>query len=199
MESPSQPLPPPPLAVAVVIARYQEDASWADALPESWDVFVYTKSSPKAGEGYYRVLPNVGREAETFARFVAEEYHTLSAYACVVFLQGDPTDHFDQASLRLSDLVDIVPNFRHLGPTVTCDGEGRPHHPGLPIAAVHRAIFGREQDAYHFAAGAQYVVPTSRILNKSQYFWTELHALLLGGAVCPWTMERLWPSAFGCS
>jgi hypothetical protein len=188
-----------PLAVAVVVARYQENTAWVDALPDSWDVFLYTKSPPKAGEGYYRVLPNTGREAETFARFISEEYHTLSKYACVVFLQGDPRDHLDQAYLRVSDLVDIVPNFRHLGRTVTCDGDGRPDHPGLPVAEVHGALFDCKLDAYHFAAGAQYVVPTSRILNKSRYFWTEMHSLLVGGTVCPWTMERMWPSAFGCS
>lgn len=180
-----------PTRVAVVVAKFKEDVSWAAAFPLDWDIFVYDKADG--------TMPNVGREAETFARFVDENYDALAQWDYVMFLQGAPFDHVLPRDLptRDEDVRDIV-GVAGLGLTFVSDSEGKPHHEGLPIAQAHALVFGDGQvpTQWQFFAGAQYIVPVSYILGRDHEFWKRLHNVLASEKVCAWTMERLWPCAF---
>lgn len=179
------------MRVAVVVAKYTEDVSWTSLLPPEWDVIVYDKSDGS--------LPNVGREAETFARFVVEQYDTLAQWDHIVFLQGEPFDHVAPAHMptRDEDLRDLV-GVAGLGVSYVSDALGKPHHEGLPVQRAHELVFGEENvpPRWQFFAGAQYVVPVPYILGRDRAFWERLHDLLASERVCAWSMERLWPYAF---
>jgi hypothetical protein len=61
----------------IVIAKYKEDMGWVDRLHQN-NVIIYDKS------GIFKEntipLPNIGRESETFIRYIIENYDTLSEY-----------------------------------------------------------------------------------------------------------------------
>lgn len=172
--------------VAVVVAKFEEDVSWTAALPAEWDVFTYDKSDG--------TIPNVGREAETYARFLSERYDELPAWEHVVFLQGNPFDH----ALPPHDDVWGVQELAGLGTPFVSDGDGKPDHEGLPVSRAHALVFGEDAAPaqWHFFGGAQYVVPVPCITRRPKEFWTRLHGLLAAEQVCAWAMERLWPCAF---
>lgn len=171
--------------VAVVVAKYHENIGWVSALPKSWDVFVYDKS---------KEYVNVGREAETYARFVTEHWDRLPSWDVIVFLQGNPFDHLDAVPHDL-DMHTAV----GLGAMLRCDGAGKPHHHvALPVTACHAVLFPDRPppEEWDFAVGAQYAVPTRAITNHGSQFWTHLHTLLFDQKICAWTMERLWLFVF---
>lgn len=169
--------------IAVVVAKYLENIGWVESLPKAWDVWVYDKSKSK----------NVGREAETYARFVVEHWDNLWKWDFIVFLQGNPFDHLDTIPDAMTD------HARGLGAMLRCDGEGKPHHHvGLPVAQCHASLFPDRPlpQEWHFAAGAQYAVPSQAITRLGKQFWEGLHAMLFDQKICAWTMERLWMYVF---
>ena len=143
-------------------------------------------------------------ELLAFARFVAERYDDLTEYDAVAFVQGDPNDHLDKISETASCIPSMLERAANhntvvpLGEVVACDGQGRPHHPGLPVEAAFLQVFAVEDPPpqYVFAAGAQYAVPVSALLSRPKNFWQRLHSLLFEEMVDAWSMERLWPFVF---
>jgi hypothetical protein len=88
-----------------IVARYNEDISWANNLPG--DVVIYNK-----GESFPYEIPrtdvkNTGREAETYVRAIIDFYDQLSTFDSVCFLQGDPFAH-------CSDVMDTLSNHKFL-------------------------------------------------------------------------------------
>lgn len=79
--------------VELVIARYNEDVSWAAGL----NCTVYSKGDP-TGLPTEVVLPNVGREAHTYLTHIVKRWNDLADYT--VFVQGDPTDHLGGNSIE---------------------------------------------------------------------------------------------------
>jgi hypothetical protein len=174
----------------VVVAKYREDVSWTESFE---NVYVYDKGPG----GTYE---NVGREAETFARFLVDFYDTIHPEDTVYFLQGNPFDHCPDACEYVhSDITEVTP----LGIMHRCDGQGKPEHGGyLPVRHVHTQFqqLGIVDDPpgawWDFVAGAQYAVPGHVIKSKPRQVYATLHELLMTAKVCPWTMERLWPTVF---
>jgi len=84
-----------------IVARYNEDISWANKLPG--DVVIYNK-----GESFPYEMPridvkNKGREAETYVRAIIDFYDQLKSFHTICFLQGDPFAH-------CSDVMDTLSN-----------------------------------------------------------------------------------------
>ena len=188
----------------VCVARYTEPVDWISALGSDVVTIVYDK-----GNGSY---PNVGREAETFARCIVDEYAKLESgeIGVITFLQGFPFDH-----VPIQNLVESMKSVdtsqktssRSIphGTMHVSDRHGRPDHPGLPIGDAWRVISSipgfkpdddTDTDKFNFVAGAQYTVDSNRITQHSVEFWITLHKLLFDQIVCPWTMERLWMRVF---
>lgn len=73
---------------ALVLARYNEDLSWAAPWADKLDVFVYNKGAAYPGtfNATWLTLPNVGREAHTYLTHIIENYEQL--HDVTIFLQG---------------------------------------------------------------------------------------------------------------
>lgn len=171
----------------LVVAKHSEDVSWLSGLPKDVKVYVYDKGPG----GLYE---NKGREAETFARFLVEHYDVLRPEDVVYFVQGDPFDHCPELLNYFNRDPPMVTT--PLGRLHSCDGQGYPHHPGLPLREMHSMLFHTTQTTWEFVAGAQYAVPGARILDTPREVYHTLHTYLADGTICPWTMERLWPVFF---
>lgn len=69
----------------MVVARYNEDVSWA----KKYNSVIYNKGSDLPDS---IKLDNVGREAHTYLRHIITNYHDLEE--TIVFVQGDPFEKF---------------------------------------------------------------------------------------------------------
>lgn len=192
----------------VCIARYSEPIDWVSVLGADVTAVVYDKAN-----GTY---PNVGREAETFARCIVDVYDKLESgeIDVVTFLQGFPFDH-----VSICDLVESMKSVDSLsrvektstmiphGTMHVSDRFGRPDHPGLPIGDAWKVISSipgfkspsgadADNDTFNFVAGAQYTVGSNRVTQHSVEFWKTLHKFLFDQVICPWTMERFWACVF---
>ena len=182
----------------LVVARYNEDVSWLKDCGYSYTI--YNKGDLIDLPCIQR--PNVGRESETYLRYILDNYHHLSDI--VAFLQGNPFDHCPNLLERLSQCP--ANKVELLGKDLFwSDGMGRPHHPGLLIdECLDKLIPGVHYETYDFVAGAQYAVPRQFIQNKSREWWQhifDVHEELLTDQhrSAPWVFERLWPVIWGHS
>lgn len=165
----------------VVVARYKEDIEWTCRLP--YKVTVYTKNDG--------LLPNIGREAHTYLYHIITRWDSLAEHTA--FVQGHPFDH---APGLLQDLVETPTEFRHLGPQLSCDRDGWPHHCGLNVGRLADAV-GLVQSEFVFSAGAQFVVSRERIRSRPLAFYHVLMSVLVTNlSEAPWVYERLWQSIF---
>lgn len=167
----------------IVIAHYNEDITWVDALLEDAEVFIISK-----GEG--GDLPNEGREPHSYFHFIVENYDTLEG--TYFFTQGRPFDH----EPRFIEIVKegVTEPFRWLGTEVyRCKADGTPHHPRLPIHDVVRVWTSEEglREEYEFHRGCIVAVQAERIYRWPKELYEQLLALMLVGEH-PWCMERLW-------
>ena len=171
-------------------------------------VHIYDKSSAPVPDS--TPLPNVGREAHTFAHACIELYESLDLGDTVTFLQAGFRDHVDPEALCRDidsmSLDTVVPHASHIARS---DMNGNPHHQGLHLAGAKarlESIFNiRLPTTFVFAAGAQYTVPSTRIHQYSKRQWTRLRDILAReytfgshthDGIDPWQMERFWPSVF---
>lgn len=206
------------MTARIVVARFHEDLSWISDIISSLGrpahVTVYDKSDSDDWDEAWSssvdrrvVVENVGREAETFARFVVDNYAAWSsapsaAADIVVFLQGNPFDHeafrVVEGQVAWALQQPSSAGVLVLGKLIRDDGMGYPNHPGLPIARSYELLFGhaRSNPTWTFPNGAQYVVPMSTLLARPLAFWKDLHAHLFEGRIDPWSMERLWACVF---
>lgn len=179
----------------VVVAKYQESIDWLAGL--DCEAVVYDKSADPARGSI--PLPNVGREAHTYAHHICENWDRLPDLT--VFSQGNPFVHAGPAFLervrRLPDgsqFVDLVGHF------IGCDPAGLPHHPGLPIAAVWERLLPGElmPELFTFGTGAIFAASREAIRRRPLAWWQALRDFLatdqLEGA---WVLERLWPHILG--
>jgi hypothetical protein len=179
----------------LVVAKYQERVEWAEQLP--FESIIYDKSSsPAAGS---IPLPNVGREAHTYAEHVCRNWDRLADIT--VFSQGNPFAHvgtgFLERAARVPDgaqYVDLV------GYLLESHADGLPHHAGLPIAPVWELLFPGEPmpQRFTFGAGAIFAASREAIHRRPLAWWQRLCDFLetdqLQGA---WVLERLWPIILG--
>lgn len=131
------------MAVELVLARYREDASWADNF--AWPVTVYDKS----GQPGPLSLPNIGRESHTYVTHIVRRYPEFPEYT--VFVQADPFGHMGQGAGPETLAAAIERNMR-LETQFTglawfklrCDGLGRPHDMADPDNAGRWKGYGRD-------------------------------------------------------
>jgi hypothetical protein len=80
----------------IVIARYNEDLSWAKNMPvENTQIFIYNKGG-KIYDNFSNNttvidLENIGREAHTYLHHIIENYDSLPEK--IIFTQARPDDH----------------------------------------------------------------------------------------------------------
>nr|WP_265594328.1 glycosyl transferase family 90 [Haloferula sp. BvORR071] len=107
----------PKKRAAMVVARYEEDISWIDAVPDFYQVFVVNKGKPLDASIFQRQSPhivewpNIGRESDTYLNFMEKRWH--QGYEWMVFAQGDPFPH-SPAFIQLLDRIDRWADFQPL-------------------------------------------------------------------------------------
>ncbi len=101
----------------LVVARYKEDLSWLERVPVQYDICIYNKSNSPCrgfepnGRITVKQLPNKGKEADTYCRYILEHYEDLPER--IVFCQGDPFAH-SPAFLSLLERHDRWNGFQSL-------------------------------------------------------------------------------------
>lgn len=180
----------------VVISRFNENLDWISRLNPDISIKVYNKGNTLNFPS--TKLDNIGRESDTFLRYVVETYPHFNTHTA--FLQGNPFYH-------MSNVVEVINNHFEdrlvylSNKIVTNDNAGCPCHCGLPIETASMKL-GVHANDYTFAAGAQYIVPKRLILAKPLEWWEKaltLHntpSLPYRGNInqAPWVFERLWPN-----
>lgn len=171
----------------LVVARYRENVDWLQNLRD-WRIRVYDKDDT----GAPHPLPNVGREAHTYAYHVATRYDDLAEVT--VFAQADPFPHVPDF---LQQIEMPTAYFRRLGPNRMIAGPtGDACHTELPLSKLYRYLTNCEPpDRYVFAPGACFVVHRSLLQRYPQAWWQRLTDYLGAPetqAYSPWAMERLW-------
>jgi hypothetical protein len=173
-----------------VICRYNEDLEWSNQL--EIPRVIYNKGEDISDKFWAINIENVGRESESFLRFIIENYNDLPQR--IVFLQGDPDSHFRGLHQFLikpnKNDIHFLSDFNPV-----CDSIGRPHHfEDLPLKDILKALkMDDSHESFHFAAGAQYLVPRKYILNKSIDWWKNAYDVHNNNKTGPWAFERLWP------
>lgn len=172
----------------IVVAKYKEDVSWTTGLP--YKVTVYDKSDAVTGNAVK--LPNVGREAATYAHHVATNYDRLADVT--VFTQGRYADH---APDLLEDIREPVTRFTAYGQhTLESFATGDANHPGLPLADFFCELTNRcMPHKVTFKPGAIFAATRDTLRQYPQAWWVRLTEKLVAPSTqtwAPWTIERLW-------
>ena len=106
--------PPPAQSCEIVVARYNEDVSWAAPLADF--ATIYNKGEPIDGVETVP-LPNRGREAHTYLHHIVEHYDALADRT--LFIQGSWSDHLAYVmSPDLSVYFTVPRDFVSCGPFV---------------------------------------------------------------------------------
>jgi hypothetical protein len=190
----------------IVVARWDEDVSWAKDYPH----VIYDKGG---GDGYIAEGETInlkdqlslyvvqlhenpeGHESHTYLHHIITNYDRLDDLT--TFVQGWPFDHARNWEREWQ--AEPVKGFAWVGDWMpTDDGRGKPHHIQceLPIGMAYEAIFDKpDRGEYTFIAGAQFVVSREKIRSRPRAFWEKVQALgFTPGLEKDWgyTMERLW-------
>lgn len=161
----------------VVIARHEEDLSWASKYKEY--TTIYNKGESDV-EGSIK-LKNIGREAHTYLHHIVNNYDNLADYT--VFLQGDPINpHSPRIHLFLQHIIDrnkLQPFFWVSERIVESDFEyiREPYHKIFPnIKFAYETVFGEKPKVktFTFGAGAQFCVSRERIRRRSKEFYQKI-------------------------
>jgi hypothetical protein len=198
----------------IVVAKYKEDTSWTDCVKDR--VKIYNKGPD--GD-----IPNIGREGETFLRYIIENYDNLPDY--IIVLQGDPFAHMPP-SVNENTLCYFLQNKKFDNPNwkiEPCYGiyltENIDDNPGLLVNDYYKFFFGKdiEDGRYSYVAGCQFFIRKEAILQNPKELYIKLQSMLVKGSekyeknhaqahkgpndfdetlINGWTLERLWQNFF---
>jgi hypothetical protein len=160
----------------IVISRYNEPIDWI--LDLECDYIIYNKGesigNPNIPSEKIINVPNEGREAETFLRYIVSNYNDLPE--TIAFVQGNPFDHYPETLVTLSSKDHK--GISKMGPQTSCDGNGYPSYPGLPLSHIQKiAMPDLDIDNFYFTAGAQMMVDKEYILNKPLEWWESVFSM----------------------
>ena len=203
------------LGVELVIARYQEDASWVEGL--GFPFVIYDKS----GSSGPNALPNVGRETHTYLTHIVRRYPDFADYT--VFLQADPFEHIgegagpDELKARIAQNIRLAAKFTGFAWfKLKCDRLGRPHDMAdlekkgrwkgwgkdIPVGEVYGKLFAGEVPETFLVtapAGMLFVVK-ERILARPKAFYEYALSLVEADPEdehnTGHAFERLWQVVF---
>lgn len=196
----------------LVVARYDEDLSW---LPPGVKCTVYNKGTVAVPGAV--ALPNVGREAHTYAHHIATHYDALSDV--VVFTQGRWADHVPaehmEAMLRGHARAWDVRWLDQTWDETIMGSEGwtpednytrtRMQPAGMTLGAFYtRYIDPRlpPRESVMWWPGAIFSARRSQIHSRPRAAYAALAAVLAAGGPNPETahyMERFWASLLSSS
>jgi hypothetical protein len=190
-------------SVSLVIARYDEDLSWADKI--NVDKFIYNKGIDEIENSIK--LNNIGLEPHTFLYHIVNNYNNLSDHT--FFLQGRPHDHYADIENKILEYVDgKTEDFELIGYPLT------EHVNDWNFTLVgYKTCFGYDPNFtfYVFKPGGQFVVSKEKILSNPIEFYQYLYncyyldqsdpLYVVHGTKnmfgLPHVFERFWSKVFG--
>ena len=200
----------------LVISHYNEDLRWLKKAPKEFRVVLYSKgNTPNLSflerEPVVVPLPNVGREAHTWAVYLEAVVDDPPEGA--VFLQGHPFDHCQDVHQRLKALASgetkipdsgfewwgfIIETDDPMGRRVFVPWSKNYDSRELDIGKRFEAIFQRPGPTrYRFYPGGQFVVSGAAIGRNSKVFYRRIRELLECDEDAAYGLERFWDQVFG--
>lgn len=169
----------------VVIARFDENVDWVKKL--NWDYLIYNKGEYIDKE--YKSIPNIGREGETYLRYIIEFYDKFPDY--ISFVQGDPFPHCSNLINKINNAA-LDNQIINLADMIVSD------NPDSTLMSHNVESLGLDykEHLFTFPAGAQFIIPKSYITNKSLNWWKKCYDIYVSNHNNPWSFERLWPLIF---
>lgn len=163
----------------LIVARYNEPI-----FEFPWETVIVQKGDQ---------LPNVGREASSYLWWIKENYWQIEPYRTYGFVQGgDPTKHYwHPRNLREVERFTPLGTFR-----VTCDWNGAPHHPGLPLERLwdYWDISDQKPPFLKFVSGANFLIQGWDLLKRHHGWYSRVYRdLMKYEPEGPWCIERFWP------
>lgn len=192
----------------IVVAHFNESLDWLDDV-KGWDVSIYSKGESHPQEAY--ILPNVGRESNTYFTYIVDNYAELPEW--VFFTQGNPFDH-------VKNMVDILNSFPeskanakifidgelyffsdgHFNIPLICLSDGKPNDSGLDLDGLWSELFKEEKPSvYEFTAGCMFCVSKDTILARDLDFYKKCLYISETREKAPWEFERIMPYIFDSS
>ena len=181
------------MSIIVVVAKYKEDINWVNEL--NYPYIVYDKSKD---------YPNVGRESETYLRYIIDNYNNLPDR--IVFLQGHPFDHLKIPSIAfVNKEIELNKDTKE---TILLRGDYLEGHNKYTrtFESYSKLFDNKVPEFFVFSTGAQYIVHKESILHRPlEYYKTIVSVIrdknnstssMANCLVCPWTIERMWPYLF---
>lgn len=204
-----------------VVARYDEDVSWLRRwLPFADRITIYDKSDAPVASFDPKVtvvpLPNVGREAHTYAHHFAARYDDLCD--AVVCTQGALDDHLKpeqfEAMVRTRtrpantglDMAWSQCPMSRFGWTEAANWDTVRRQPMTPMGMTMGKFFLTHvaddlvpESAVEWWPGAVFVVPATAVRRQPQERYARLRDFLARGGPNPeaaHAMERCWKALF---
>lgn len=177
----------------LVIARWNEDVSWAIPYPH----IIYDKGGAPldaTGLNVFRLSANPEhRESHTYLHHIIQHYDDLDDWTA--FVQGSPFEHARDFDMEWCAEAD----FAWIGHWHTRDDRhGKPNHPvDIPLGEAYTWLFDKPApNWFEFVAGAQFVASRARIRSRSLEFWERAQAMIdepqFAGDKVIGIHERLW-------
>ena len=158
----------------IVVSRYSENLDWINELLENtWicKVIVYNKGSDDIHFDNEKVeiikIPNIGREGETYLRYIIDNYDTLPAR--VWFTQGNPFEHSPDylGLMKKSSVEKYDPEFQSLSQYWKKDFHLKHNHDpvasningyGFKLYRISSKTYQLKDPEYFFDEGVNYLV-----------------------------------------
>ena len=188
----------------LVVARYDEDISWIDQVPDDWTVQIVQKQI----DGVRGDMPNVGREAASYLWAIQRLYDDLDDADAVAFVQGWPWSHYNQwltwrakrdrdpqrPILAFMSELQMPPGFKFFTGIEFCEPDGRPTGRCLhTLGHYYRKWTGQEPPPrYLYSPGAQFIITAQKMHSYPIGKYQEIMDDIVEDPGGPWIAERLW-------
>ena len=140
---------------------------------------------------------SVNEQFYHWLEYIVTHYHDLNDYT--LFLSANPMKH--TRFLSLEDLFKVmsyepsyfmdVTAWAHI---LKCDGDGKPHHTGLPVRSLYERFFPEIKVPYifEFVYGGNELMSKRRLQSRPLDFYKVLLASIENKDLDLNTLERLW-------
>jgi hypothetical protein len=192
----------------IVVARYREDITWLYPVRESCTV--YNKGGSDTIPGFHcKILPNFGREGDTYLKHIVENYPNFPDYT--IFTQGNIADHvrsissFIETINRITNGEETPAGYVGLNELRVHQGWGSfsnfmdPTHSGLPIRDVWNLLYDTPPEGNVIRCNycGIFMVSRDHLLFHSKTFYEVLvDYMKQHEPAAGYVFERLWASIF---
>ena len=182
----------------IVIARFNEDLNWLNGLKQK--ITIYNKGKMNLHRECVP-LANIGREATTMLYHIITKYKTLEEN--IIFLQGNPFDHFKNTKEFLTNLPESVEKLYKFSDGCYAIADRLLTETQASISAnrvypedFHNKFFKKPKKTFVYASGAQYLISRKNIYSKPITFYKNILESFSWKGHEPWSIERIWPTIF---